>query len=266
MSNDPTRLFDDGRHPVELRETLRSTADETLHPHCDVEAGARRLEAAIRSGAIPPEPPVPGPILLARLYKPAALGLGIGLVGLASLLIVPRIVRSHRTDSPIQVAHVQAPDPAPSTVTAAPIAAVPTIDRVAVAPAAPPSPALPVPEPIVVPPPRDHVGAHATVTPTTPVPAWRAEMLQLERARSLLHTDPAAALSTARAGQRAFPTGLYGEERDAIEIQALDALGRSNDVRVLAERFLARHPRGPFSERVRGLSVAAHRAPSTARP
>ena len=249
MNKDPTRLLDDvGRAPG-LRDGLRSAA-ETLHPPCDVDAGTRRLEAAIRRGAIPPEPPVPGPILMARLYSPSALVLGIGIIGIAALVVAPRFTAPGVAPALVHVATEPAPLPRPAMmVVAAPdVSAGMLVNE-------PPAAAIVTPET------RDHPSAHSITPPSAPQASWRAEMLQLERARSLLRSDPAAALGAARAGQRAFPTGLYGEERDAIEIQALDALGRVSEVHAHAERFLARHPRGPFSESVRALEASTHPPP-----
>jgi hypothetical protein len=76
-------------------------------------------------------------------------------------------------------------------------------------------------------------------------------MQNLARARHVLATDPASALALAEAGQREFSDGLFGEEREAIEVLALARLGRHREAAARGRRFLARHPRGPLSEQVR---------------
>jgi hypothetical protein len=69
--------------------------------------------------------------------------------------------------------------------------------------------------------------------------------------RQALDTEPRKALELARRGQREFPDGMFVKERLAYEAMALQAIGKPDEAKRKAERFLARYPKGPQSERVR---------------
>jgi hypothetical protein len=83
-----------------------------------------------------------------------------------------------------------------------------------------------------------------------------AELAHAARLRALATVDPAAALREAAEGDRLFPRGVLGEEREAIAIRALAKLGKAAEVRERAARYLAAHPTGPFAEEVRQLAGA----------
>jgi hypothetical protein len=83
-----------------------------------------------------------------------------------------------------------------------------------------------------------------------------AELAHAARLRALATVDPAAALREAAEGDRLFPRGVLGEEREAIAIRALAKLGNAAVVRERAARYLAAHPTGPFAEEVRQLAGA----------
>ena len=83
-----------------------------------------------------------------------------------------------------------------------------------------------------------------------------AELAHAARLRALATVDPAAALREAAEGDRLFPRGVLGEEREAIAIRALAKLGNAAEVRERAARYLAAHPTGPFAEEVRQLAAA----------
>lgn len=78
----------------------------------------------------------------------------------------------------------------------------------------------------------------------------RAEMELVARARAASRDNPRRALALAEEARRRFPRGILAEERDAIAILALAALDRDDEARRRGERFLARYPEGPFSDRV----------------
>ena len=100
---------------------------------------------------------------------------------------------------------------------------------------------------------------HAEATHATDADAeLRRETDELAEARRLLTHDAAAALALVRRGNRDFDGGLFGEERAAIEVFALDRLGRATDARAAGRRFLRRHPSGPFSAEVAQIIEAAH--------
>ena len=77
-----------------------------------------------------------------------------------------------------------------------------------------------------------------------------AEVAHLARVRAA-SGDPARALALAEEGHRLFPTGIFSQEREAIAIGAVAALGRRAEARARGEAFLARHPNSVFAERVR---------------
>lgn len=84
----------------------------------------------------------------------------------------------------------------------------------------------------------------------------RAELAQLARIRSLVSTDPSAALAGAREGDHTFSRGLLHQEREVVAIDALVALGRSAEAASRARSFLRVYPNGPYSEHVRGIAGA----------
>lgn len=91
---------------------------------------------------------------------------------------------------------------------------------------------------------------HATVTAA---PNFTAERLLIERCSSALaHGNPTGALVAARAHARRFPRGLLVEEREALTIQALRALGRDAEASARTERFLRRWPTSLHAPSLRG--------------
>ena len=69
--------------------------------------------------------------------------------------------------------------------------------------------------------------------------------------RALREGKNARALTMVEGQQQRFTTGALGQERQAIKIVALCALGRVAEARSLAERFLLQAPRSPLAARVR---------------
>jgi hypothetical protein len=70
-------------------------------------------------------------------------------------------------------------------------------------------------------------------------------------ARRALADDPDRALALTRQVEREFPNGLLEEERRALEIRALAALGRDDEASGAAKGFLAKFPDGPHAAAVR---------------
>jgi hypothetical protein len=81
----------------------------------------------------------------------------------------------------------------------------------------------------------------------------RAESDLLERARSVLASDPAATLVLAREHARRFPNGQLASERVVLEIEALYRAGRVAEARRRAVAVLDSAPDGLYSSRVRRL-------------
>jgi hypothetical protein len=84
-------------------------------------------------------------------------------------------------------------------------------------------------------------------TPTGHPSQLGAERAILDEARSaLMRGDPGRALNRVEAHRRIFPNPLLGEERDAMEIEALVALGRTSEARTRAEAFRRHAPDSIF--------------------
>ncbi len=78
----------------------------------------------------------------------------------------------------------------------------------------------------------------------------REETRLLDRARSLLRNDAAAALELAREHERRFPRGLLVQEREVIAIDALLRTGRRPYAHQRAARFRERFPTSALGHRV----------------
>jgi hypothetical protein len=88
----------------------------------------------------------------------------------------------------------------------------------------------------------------ATRAPTDDV---LREAKLVAKARGQLARDPARALALAEDAERDFPKGQLVEERRAIAIRALVALGRLDEAQRRAEPFLAEYGRGAHAAAVR---------------
>jgi hypothetical protein len=78
------------------------------------------------------------------------------------------------------------------------------------------------------------------------------ESRRMAEARSALRGGNArGALATLRALGRDFPHGVLVQERDALTIEALIALGDNAQAERLATEFLARYPGSPYAESAR---------------
>jgi len=94
----------------------------------------------------------------------------------------------------------------------------------------------------------------ATETRASPLDA---EIVLLRDARAALRRgDAASALALLDVHDRRFPAGALGEDCSAARIHALCALGRVDEVRVLAAQFVAAHPVSPHAAMVRASCSA----------
>jgi len=64
----------------------------------------------------------------------------------------------------------------------------------------------------------------------------------LARARRVLPSSPASALSLIAQHRSEFPSSVFAQEREVIAIDALARLGRTDQARARAARFQTRHP------------------------
>lgn len=141
----------------------------------------------------------------------------------------------------------------------APVEVVPVV---AITPApVPPPPAMPAPAAPLAPPPevlpprrvsRTHVPE--VVEPPQPT-ASELELQEgavlLRARRALSRHEPEVALLACEEHARTFAQGRLAPEREAIAIDALHALGRVDQARARAERFIARWPDSAYADRAR---------------
>lgn len=105
--------------------------------------------------------------------------------------------------------------------------------------------ALPPVQPVVIPTP-------APIKRATPRTDLAAEQLLIERVRSALVKNLGeSALESVGLHQNRFPHGALSEERDALRVQALLVLGRTEEARVNAQRFVQMYPQSLFASLVR---------------
>lgn len=84
-------------------------------------------------------------------------------------------------------------------------------------------------------------------------PSGEGEADYLHRARALISTSPAEALALAEAYPRKYPGGKLGQERELVAIEALSALGRTDQARARARLFLTLFPGSAHRQRLEAL-------------
>lgn len=231
----------------ELDDNARSLLDD-MRDQDDPRAGDReRVRAALvaslgpgvfpstarGSGSGAPPAASPGLVPVAKVL------IGLAVVGAIAggALLVTRHPASAPTSAP------PARTPAPKLVVTA---------SAAVPPALPPAP--PPPAPAVSAAPARGVASRAVRAPrpVTSAPAVADEVAILTRAYSALgHGDPAKALAELDEHADRFPDGALAEERAAQRVLALCRLGRVEEARADAARFLEKYPASPQAPRVR---------------
>jgi hypothetical protein len=112
--------------------------------------------------------------------------------------------------------------------------------------------ALPVePTHLASPPPAAERPKPASSRPPSSSANERSERLVLEAARTaLLKRDASAALEAIARHRATFPKGALTEERDALEVQALASLGRTDEARSKGRVFLKNYPQSVFGPAV----------------
>lgn len=173
--------------------------------------------------------------------------------------------------SPTVMPPTVAPPALPAAVTPAPpteVASAPSPPRVAAAPRRPRavvpaptvSPAVP-PAPEVVADPEVVEAPPAAVTPPTvpaPPPAAAAPESELLRGAkaALLRGDATQALALTATHATHYPGGQFVEEREAIAVEALVALGRTSAADDRFQRFRARYPQSSYLARLQRIVSA----------
>lgn len=278
MTSDPVRLLEDPSAGVVLRTDLVHAAEAELHG-LDVAAGLVALQKATAS-VTSSTTVVASTSLLTKLCIGAGVAVGVVALWLGlggdgeqgdGVRVAPPAVSS--------ASALDDEDPRGGVGAAADRTAAPVRAEAPPAPAKPePVPLQPEPEPMPEPEPAAAGDAEATKAPE-PKPASTArrrgatasraagerpakatevaaddvlrEAKLVAKARDQLARDPARALALAEEAERDFPQGQLVEERRAIAIRALVALGRLDEAERRAEPFLAEYGRGAHAAAVR---------------
>jgi hypothetical protein len=146
------------------------------------------------------------------------------------------------------------------TMTSRMIVPAPSVPIPAVTPLNPDPRTLPVPV-------TDDPGANPTVRPESkpihprrPEPTVMPDPLSVEAAMitearaQLRRGDARAALATLGRLESRSRNGALGQEREILTIQALSALGETEDARRRARAFVASHPDSPHVAQIRGIA------------
>jgi hypothetical protein len=116
-----------------------------------------------------------------------------------------------------------------------------------------PPPAETMAAPIVAP----HATARAPVAARSTEEQDSSMSAELQRVlairASMLSKDHAGALRGADAYERDYPNGSFMPEAEAMSIEALHDLGRTEEAKSRASRFLARYGNSPQAARIRAL-------------
>jgi hypothetical protein len=83
--------------------------------------------------------------------------------------------------------------------------------------------------------------------------APRPELALLEEAHALLERDPAAAMLLVEEHERAYPAGVFTQERELLAVEALLELDRKQPAIERAQRFVKSYGDSPHAPRVRAL-------------
>jgi len=246
----PKRLLEDPETASALRADLQAVASHQVN--FDMAAGLARFEAALATGSAAS---VTG--LKAMLVKLGVAGVVVGgaVVGVALFAgndpspgqrVVAPSVSVMRPAAPVAPASPRVPVAVPSTAIDPPQTALAPVP-------AEPAPATPGPNLR-----RSAKAAPKPAAPTAPAPENRDDLLQrevqqLRQIRQLVAANPGQALALANEGHKSFRGGVLYQEREALALQALSALGRKGELEARGERYLRAFPNGSFSTRVRQL-------------
>lgn len=247
----PKRLLEDPETAAALQADLQAIASHQVN--FDLSAGLARFEASLAAGSA----------AAAAGVKPSLTLLKLGLAGVvAGGAVLGVALFSGNDPSPITPAKtLSAPvvtEPAPRSP--APTSATAAVASPSAAPQATTSEAAEATPNVA----RKPVGAMARPSrKTAPAPAaspaeskddlLQREVQQLRQIRQLVGSNPSQALALANEGHGTFKGGVLYQEREALALQALSALGRRSELEARGERYLRAFPKGSFSTRVRQL-------------
>jgi len=102
------------------------------------------------------------------------------------------------------------------------------------------------------------VEPRAAQTPLAPADRLARELALLDRARTMLGTDPAAALRDVDRHAHEFADGQLVAEREVIAVDALRRLGRMSEARARGKAFSERAPGTSAARRIDSLLELTH--------
>ncbi len=240
--------------PDELRdiiaaETIAPVATEAAQLAVRAKLGASLGIAPVAAAA---PAAVAAPAAAAATVKTAlsikllSIVVGVAVVGGSAAVVVssraPKPVRSvpvASTPSPTVDLGPTAPEPVAvePAVVEAPASEPPVVERAAPIPAVAASrPPVSPKKPAVI-----EVPPHVEPPPAAPVIRTQSQLLA-DASRALSTGDPERTLALVDEDLRAHGNGPLAEDREALRVSALLALGRSADARAAARRLLAAYP------------------------
>ncbi len=102
--------------------------------------------------------------------------------------------------------------------------------------------------------PESKASTPAPMVPEVVAPGTNVERQLIEGARTaLVRRDANSALQTLAKLRHDFPNGQLIEERDSLQVQALQQAGREDDAKASAEVFLDRYPRSVFGPSIEAI-------------
>jgi hypothetical protein len=193
------------------------------------DAKARTLATLGLDGSL--RPPSPAPRLLGRWWVVGIAGLALLGGGATLLSRSPRSAASEATPSEPAVAHA-ADVPAPTAVEA----------QAAISPAVEPMAAPPAASAAVF---EKHREGADDLGP---------QLALIDGARaSLAQGNARDALARLKEYDARYPGGSLGPEATALRVDALLQTGERAKGQALGEKFVAQHPNGPYTARIRSL-------------
>jgi len=250
----PKRLLEDPETAAALRNDLHAVASHQVD--FDLAAGLARFEASLAAGSA----------VAAAGVKPGLSLLKLGMAGIVAggAIVGVAVFAGGKSGNETPAKALSAPalspvtSPVPPTAAPTPAPAAPSTDAAAPTSSVTQEPSASqrrVPAP-----------GRATARPTqqaaqqTPAPTAESrddlllrEVQQLRQIRQLVNASPSQALALANEGHATFKGGVLYQEREALALQALSALGRRSELEARGERYLRTFPNGSFSARVRQL-------------
>ncbi len=254
MKRDPIRLRDDPRSSDYCRELLYLGGDPPPEFDYDVSCGLERFQVTVRSETVRAS---------ARVRRVPRTWIGRASVRVPVYALISGFAAVAFGGSAVWIQHRRAVvslSP-PAEETPEPEAQPRPRTAPRVAPQAHEAAMVDVPEIEKPKPPAPKVAASRSGALEVRAEGAHEDLTQetadIARLRTVALSDPARALALAQDAARRFPQGFFSQEREAIAIRALVKLGRVNEARARAERFLTAYPRGPAAESIRasvGLS------------